>query len=919
MNLVLCHITADFDTLGAAVGVTLIDPAARMVLAGDCHPTAQIFLARYRDAYPLIEREAVNLDVVNEITVVDTQALEHLGSVGNWVITLTKRGGQVRVYDHHMGSDRTLLATSVNIDTVGATTTLVVEELQARGITLNISQATMMALGIHLKTGSLTFTSSTVRDATALAWLMTQGASQGAIAEFVEPHLSPPLPTLLATAIAHLQREPQPGHTLGWVLLETERQVPGLSSLAERLFTLLDLDSLLLGTWFAVNEQTQELAVIGRTRKRLAAAQERAGIDFNTLFSQWGGKGHPMAAAVTCITTNPQADFEQMLAQLRQQIPQLPTAQDLMSSPVRTILPSTQIAEAQRILLRYGHSGLFVVNREGRLVGVIARRDIELALHHGCGHFPVKGYMSTQLKTITLQTSLPDIEALMVTYDIGRLPVLAGARLVGVITRTDVLRQLHQTHQHQLNTPTTAQFLTRVKPPAPPRLWQILQRRLAPALWEMLQTMATIASDRGWQLYLVGGGVRDLWLNDADTPLSLPDVDLVVDSAHQTLEMGAGVVLAEAIKAQYPEADLQVYGRFQTAALVWHESPTQPAASLIVDIATARTEFYPYPAANPEVETSSIRQDLYRRDFTINALAVALTPPQPGQLLDFFGGLDDLQARHIRVLHANSFIEDPTRIYRAVRFAVRLGFTLETQTESFIRHAIESGVYPRLQAEMAELPALQTRLKAELQYILEADYWEAALRLLDDLGALVCLHAEFSLTASLWQQLRQLSHWLMQRDQLVALSPGPMRLELLLTGVPAAARETVATHLQLPQASVQRLARLEQAAAKVAAALPQCDRPSQCWQVLGSYDLATLVLISLQHPHQICERIWQYLTHWSQVKAPINGQDLKHLGYLPGPAYREMLARVLAATIDGEITDRQAAIAWLLSHYPLPT
>ena len=132
--------------------------------------------------------------------------------------------------------------------------------------------------------------------------------------------------------------------------------------------------------------------------------------------------------------------------------------------------------------------------------------------------------------------------------------------------------------------------------------------------------------------------MRDLFLTPTTTPLQLQDVDLVVDSAYQTLEMGAGVVLAEAIKAQHPEVELQVYGKFQTAALVWHAGAGGHASSLLVDIATARTEFYPYPAANPEVEASSIRQDLYRRDFTINALAICLTPPHRGQLLDFFEG-----------------------------------------------------------------------------------------------------------------------------------------------------------------------------------------------------------------------------------------------------------------------------------------
>ena len=156
------------------------------------------------------------------------------------------------------------------------------------------------------------------------------------------------------------------------------------------------------------------------------------------------------------------------------------------------------------------------------------------------------------------------------------------------------------------------------------------------------------------------------------------------------------------------------------------------------------------PAANPEVEASSIRQDLYRRDFTINAMALRLTSPHPGTLLDFFGGLLDLRAKQIRVLHANSFIEDPTRIYRGVRFAVRLGFQLEAQTESYIRYAINSGV---LRAhgtrENSKAPALQTRLKAELKHILEVSYWKAALLLLGNLEALQCIHPTLKLDGAL--------------------------------------------------------------------------------------------------------------------------------------------------------------------------
>lgn len=914
MDLVLCHITADFDTLGAAVGITLLNPAAKIVLAGDAHPTVKQFLALHRDEYPLMEQRAIRVEVVQSITVVDTQKLDRLGKTADWVTTIAQQGNKVTVYDHHKNADSDIPATHSVVDSVGAATTLVVERLKAEAVSLTLTQATVMALGIHVDTGSLTFDSATARDAIALAWLMEQGASQETLAEFVESNLSPTVQALLATALSEVQQTSHRGRSLGWVLLKTEDYVPGLSGLVERLMSLLDIDILLFGAWFPTSHDDKKLSLIGRARGRVVKRGDRPGVDFNTLFSTLGGGGHPAAAAVTCTTTDPKAEFQAALATLRDQIPPAATARDLMSSPVRTVPPETRIEEAQRILLRYGHSGLSVVDDAGKLVGIISRRDIDLAQHHGLGHAPVKGHMSTQVKTITPETRLPKIEALMVSHDIGRLPVLEAGKLIGVVTRTDLLRQRHNDYPESMDAfdvePTSDSYL-----PTAFHLWQQLQSRLEEGLWDMLQIMAVVAEDNGWRLYLVGGGVRDLFLTPDSEPLQLQDVDLVVDSASQTLEMGAGVVLAETIKAQHPEADLQIYGRFQTAALVWHENTAQGQAPLMVDIATARTEFYPYPAANPEVEASSIQQDLYRRDFTINALAVCLTRPHTGKLLDFFGGLIDLQYRKIRVLHANSFIEDPTRIYRAVRFAVRLGFTLEVQTEQFIRHAIASEVYQRLQNQTAKLPALQTRLKAELHYILEATYWEPALTLLDDLGALVCLHPDLTMTAALWQQIRRLSRWLTQVDQLSSLVPWLMRLELLITVITPEQREKVAAYLQLPQVSTDRLARLAKAEADLLEKLPQCDRPSQIAYLLQPLDIEMLLLISVRHVQQIGKSIWQYLTQWSRVKPVLDGNDLKKLGYRPGPQYRDMLNDLLAATLDGVVEDRESAIAFLTEKY----
>lgn len=911
MDIVLCHITADFDTLGAAVAVSRLSPGTRIVLAGGCHPTVQTFLSFHRDEYPLIDRRAVDVAQVHTLTVVDTQRQDRLGPLADWPQQVADQGGTVLIYDHHLQSQQDIPG-QICIEPVGATTTLFVERLQRLGTALTSAEATVMALGIHVDTGSLTFEHSTPRDALALAWLMAQGANQQAIATFVEPELSPVLQSLLKEGIANLHTIPCHGQTIGWATLVTGHYVPGLSGLSDRLLSLGDADVMVLAAWYPARDDAAKLTLIGRARSRVADRAERPGVNLHRIFETLGGGGHPTAASVTLTTREPEGVLHRAIAAIQEQIPHPAIARELMSSPVRTIRPETSIREAQRVLLRYGHSGLSVVDAQGNLVGIVSRRDIDLAFHHGFSHAPVKGYMTAPVKTITPETTLPEIEALMVTYDIGRLPVIEQGNLVGVVTRTDVLRQLHD-HQSDDHSPAAVPL---VRPPSAIALRQQLQARLEPDLWHRLQQIAANAEVKGWQLYLVGGAVRDFFLSPESEPLALQDVDLVVDGAHDVQEKGAGVVLAEVIQAEDPTVELQVYGRFQTAALIWHGDRATQRPARLIDIATARTEFYPYPAANPEVEASSIRQDLYRRDFTINAMAIQLTGAGAGRVLDFFGGLVDLQQRRVRVLHANSFIEDPTRIYRAVRFAIRLGFDLDPQTESFIHYAIESGIYTRLQQEMVRLPALQTRLKAELHYILEAPYWQSALGLLDKLGALVCLHGDLTLSDRLWHHMRRVSRWTQQLAPLSGLVPWQMRLEVLIAAIPEGDRERVAASLQLPAQSVERLRDLAQVEATLNATLPNCDRPSQIVHHLERYTLATLVLASVRHPRTIGRQVWRYIMVLAPIAAPLNGNDLRRLGYRPGPRYREILDALRSATLDGQVTDLASAEGFIQHHFP---
>ncbi|WP_392536104.1 CBS domain-containing protein [Nostoc sp. C117] len=902
MDLILCHTTADFDALGAAVGLTRLLPGSKIVLTGGSHPPVRDFLALHRDEYPLIERRSVNGEKIRSLTVVDTQHRDRLGKAAEWLDLPNIR--EIIVYDHHLGQESDIPATRSHISSVGATTTLIVEQLQEQQVSLTPAEATVMALGIHVDTGSLTFDQSTPRDALALAWLMQQDASLSVISTYRDPGLSPQLQQLLTEALESLEYLCLRGYTIAWVFLRTDAFVPGLSSLASQLVELTEIDAILLANEYPLGEGDARLTVIGRSQIPQT--------NLNLLFQLLGGGGHSQAASLNLRGVDSQAILQQLLDGVKAQIPHPPTARDLMSSPVRTILPETTIAESQRILLRYGHSGLSVVDAQGQLVGIISRRDIDIALHHGFSHAPVKGYMTKNLKTITPDTTLPQIESVMVTYDIGRLPVLENGQLIGIVTRTDVLRELHQnSSQFRVLSLESQSSLTRQHL----ELSTELQKKLAPQLWQLLTTASQEAEKRGWHLYLVGGAVRDLLLAEATAQtLMIKDIDLVVDGFHKSAEVGAGVELAKALEQLYPTARLEIHGAFQTAALLWHKDPELD--SLWVDIATARTEFYPYPAANPEVEASSIRQDLYRRDFTINALALRLTSPRAGELLDFFGGLLDLEAKQIRVLHANSFIEDPTRIYRGVRFAVRFGFEIEPQTEEFIRYAINSGVYDRTTQENSKTPALQTRLKTELKHILEASYWKSALQLLDNLKALQCIHPTLNLDGSLLRQLRLLERCLRRFDPQPNLIHWEMRLEALITHLEPQYRGKVAKNLQLQEDAIKRLENVATAKAEVLKSLTASQRPSQVVKFLRQYDLPMLILIALQSQQEMRRQIWHYLTVLANMQPLLNGNDLKKLGYKPGAQYRLMLDDILGATLDRMIKDRTEAKEFLAKNYP---
>ena len=255
-----------------------------------------------------------------------------------------------------------------------------------------------------------------------------------------------------------------------------------------------------------------------------------------------------------------------------------------------------------------------------------------------------------------------------------------------------------------------------------------IRQRLTPAMLSILKEAGGTASEMGYHAYAVGGMVRDLLLG-----LEQLDVDIVIE--------GDGIRFARHVALQQ-RAQVKSHERFGTATITF---PDQ----LRVDIATARTEVYERPAVLPRVNPGTIRDDMRRRDFTINALAISLMPGEFGRLLDFFRGVRDLRERRIRVLHEQSFMDDPTRIFRAARFEARLGFRIVRSTEKLIVKALSRSVLSELE---------DYRIATELRLILEEPDPAGPLERLADLGIIDDLKSRKARQRVLEKQLKRAVH-----------------------------------------------------------------------------------------------------------------------------------------------------------------
>lgn len=838
MDAILTHENADFDAVAALLGAKKIYPDALAILPRRLNRNVRDFCALYRDALPFTDADDLPKQKFAQVLIVDTQGIQSARGI--------TPNTHIHFIDHHpLARDLKAGMTFFGGET-GATTTLFVEQIIEKELPLTPIEATLLLLGIYEDTGSLAYTTTTARDAHAVAYLLEQEANLAIVNDFLHHPLTEEQHKLYQQLIDHLETVNIAGHAIAIAAARAAQYTEEVSTLAHQLRELYDPAAL-----FVLVQMQDHIQLVARS--------DRAEIDVAKIAEAFGGGGHDKASAALIRGMTLRQTKAKLLKLLKAIVKPSVTVRQLMSFGVHTLEPTMTVTEAIALANRYGHEG-FPIARNGKLVGVITRRELDRAMHHKLGDTPIKNLMHKPI-FVTPDDSLEKLQSVMIESDLGQLPVVDVKRkkIIGIVTRTDLIKPFQA-----------------VRPKRAPEIAQRLERWLPPELLALLREASHTAHELGFSLYVVGGFVRDLLLNQPNL-----DLDLVVE--------GDAIALAHALQKKLGG---RVHGHTRFGTAKWLLGKRAGVQIDHLDFTSARTEFYAHPSALPEVEPSSIKQDLRRRDFTINTLAICLDPERYGQLLDPFGGEEDLRRGVIRVLHNLSFIEDPTRILRAVRFEQRFNFKIEPRTAQLINDALD--MIARVSGD---------RLRHELELIFEESEPEKALARLSELGVLEAIYPKFEFTlwhADAFRRARDTNH---------RVRPLTYFGLLVFSMTPSVAAE-FCQRLHFSNAERDTLMQVLELRAEI---LPPLSAdtlmPSAVYRLLADYSDAALLVVQIAADDaRVRERIDFFRTRLRHIQPVLTGDDLKQMGIPPGPAYKDILARLRDARLDGILTTREQEI-----------
>ncbi len=880
LTLITCHVNADFDAFAAIIAAHHLYDKALLLFPGT---QEKLLMQFYRDVacvlYNFKKAEEIDWDVISRLVVVDTRQRSRLRHVQP---LLERTDVNVHIWDHHPSSSDDIEARHSLVLPVGATTTLLVYALRdihaleyspalscPLSSAISCQDATILGLGIYADTGSFTFSSATPTDFMATAWLRERGMDVNAIASLVVNELTS----------AHVQAlnallESVTTYTVGDVTVvvaeaSMESYLGDFALLAHKLMEMERFCVL-----FALGRMGDRITVVARSRSDA--------VNVGSVCVALGGGGHAYAASASVRDMTIFQVRESILRQLYAQTYSDKCARDYMSTPPLGIEVDKSMHEAYEFMNHFDIKAIPVFAQGGRrCVGILDAHTASRAVNHQLDD--LETYMTKHVRTLPLEATLAELTAIIMNERQHLVPIVDVTKedeVVGVVTRTDLI---HIFVNDPKGIPMPLGQERKVR-----NVSKLIRDRLSKHTLQLLEEVGRLGDDMGLATYVVGGFARDILLDRPNF-----DVDIVVE--------GQGLNFAQALASSLG-GRVRPHEKFMTAMVILDEARDGVSR---IDVATARLEYYEQPAALPTVEHSSIKLDLLRRDFTINALAIRLGAQHFGQLVDFFGGQRDIVDKRIRVLHTLSFVEDPSRCLRAVRFEQRYGFKLGLGLERLIKNALTLKLMDKLSG---------TRLFHELQLIFDEQNPVASLNRLDNLGILQAIHPRLHMYPKkilVLQGLGDVLDWY----KLLYFKHIPERWIVYVLGLCFKLVYTecaeVLERIGIAKGPKQEFLQLRLRVRRVQPLVEAWSRTrrrkvSKLCDLLRDIPLEGLLyMMGKTSSEKVRMHISRYITTWQHEKLDIGGNDILNMGLTQGPQVGKVLRAVKAAKLNGSATTQE--------------
>jgi tRNA nucleotidyltransferase (CCA-adding enzyme) len=870
MDVITTHLNADFDALASMVAAKKYYPDAVLAFPGSQEKTVRDFLATSAMSLEFKKLKDIDPHKVTRLVLVDVKNFERIGKFSE---VLCRDGLIIHIYDHHPFTDTDAKGHKEVIENVGATTTIFAEMLQKDKIPLSPAEATLFMLGIYEETGSLIFPSTTVRDLTAAAYLLKKGANLKIVSSFFKRDLGPQDIDLLNELIQNAKDYVIHDIRIKIAKASRETYMGDIAFLAHKIREMEDVDAMFL-------------LVMMADRVQVIARSHSPEVDVSEVLHEIGGGGHPQAASAVVRDMSLEETGERLLSILKGKIHPSKTAKDIMTSPVKCIPWNKTIKTAEEAMTRYEVNVLPVL-KNSSFYGLISREVVEKALFHGFGQSRTSEFCTTEAPSVSPSTPTTLIESMMIEQNQRFMPVVEDGHIVGAITRTDLLRSLYESLLRK--SMIAGQERLTEKPSIGKNLSAVLKSRFPPEIYNLLRLCGETARDLGFTSYLVGGSVRDLLRGEPNF-----DIDIVIE--------GDGIAFAQALGNKFG-VKVKTHRRFGTAVVI--------TEFLKFDVATSRTEYYESPAALPRVETSSIKKDLYRRDFTINTMAIMLNPDQFGKLLDFFGGQRDIKEKTLRILHNLSFIEDPTRAFRAIRFSERFGFIISKHTMNLIKTAVRINLFDKLSG---------ARMYDELNLLFTETEPINAITRLSKFDLLKFIHKGLALTQTLKDTVEAIQEtfaWFKLLFIEEELNRSHLFLMALLNELTPPERSEALKRLYVPPSARKEILDGIEKSGKVLAGLKGASE-KEIYFILTPLNVPTILFAMARTRDKEQKKAMSlYLTTLRKIKPELTGKDLKKMGYAPGPLFKKILKALLEARLERRIRSREEEIEFVKEKCPV--